>query len=130
MKMWQAFKQWLTLSCVWFTVIALFFILLNLAGDSQSGVNTLQYFRIFPTALCIALVSCLKKWDRMPRWAGILLHYAGTVLAVFLFLFLPVSTSQASTKLLMFVLLTLVYWAIFGLYLLISSRVRKLFEED
>ena len=66
----------------------------------------------------------------MPRWAGILLHYAGTVLAVFLFLFLPVSTSQASTKLLMFVLLTLVYWAIFGLYLLISSRVRKLFEED
>ena len=66
----------------------------------------------------------------MPRWAGILSHYAVTVLAVLLFLFLPVSTSQASTKLLMFVLLSLIYWAIVGLYVLIVSRVRRLMEED
>ena len=53
------------------------------------------------------------------------------VLAVFLFLYLPVSVAaEAVTKLLMFVLLSIVFWIVFGLIMLIFTRIRRLMAED
>ena len=131
MKFWQIFKTWLRRACVYFTVIALLLIFSNLLmSKGGTTISTMQFLRILPVGLCMSAAGMLYQWEKMPRWAGILSHYLLTVLSVFLCLYLPVSSSQAASKLLMLVLLSVIYWVIIGLILLITSRIRKLMEED
>ncbi|MBQ7346603.1 MAG: hypothetical protein IJW55_01465 [Clostridia bacterium] len=131
MKTWQNIKNWLCGGCVYFTAIALILILVNLMIDGSAGIAAARFLLIFPCGLCMSFGGMLWKVRALPRWIRILLLYIIDVLAVFLLLYLPTSASaQAATQLLMFVLFSVVYWIVFGLIMLISSRIRKLMEED
>ena len=72
----------------------------------------------------------LRGADRVPNVVRVLLHYIIDTLAVFVFLYLPVSVDQAATRLLMLLLISLVYWLVVGTIALIKARVRKLMEEE
>ena len=134
MKTWQTVKKWLSNGCVYFTAIARLFILLKLitAGtDNAGGIKTISFLLMFPCGLCLSAAGMLTHMRSIPRWARTLLHYFITVLAIFLFLWLPSSSAASgSTLMLMLVLFTVLYWIFFGLIKLIKSRVRKLMEED
>ena len=132
MKTWQTLKRWLNGGCVYFTVISLFFLLLNLATPEKS-ITPVSFLRIVPAALTISLGGLLLKWQVIPRWARCLAHYALLMLAFFLFLWMPfVKTVYArpSTTLIVIVILSVVYWLIFLLVHLIGARIRRLMEED
>lgn len=130
MKTWQTLKRWLNGGCVYFTVISLFFLLLNLATPEKS-ITPVSFLRIVPAALTISLGGLLLKWQVIPRWARCLAHYALLMLAFFLFLWIPLNPiASPSTTLIVIVVLSVVYWLIFLLVHLIGARIRRLMEED
>lgn len=134
MKPLQTLKRWLNGGCVYFTVIALFFLLLNLAtleSENLKSISPISFLRIVPAALTISAAGLMLKWQVLPRWARSLSHYALVILAFFLFLWRPLNPiASTSTTLIVIVILTAIYWLVFLLVHLIGARIRRLMEED
>ena len=132
MNFWKNFKNWFSISCVCFTLITMFMLLTALLGNQdEKVVNASQVLRTFPCSLCLGAAWCIWRVQKIARYIRILSHYLIHVLAIFLLLYLPVSLSgQAGARLLMLVLLSAIYWIIFGLYALIRSRIRVLTAKD
>lgn len=130
----KTFLKWLTQGCVYFTVLSLLIILVNLLmteGAASKGISPVAFLLFFPCGLCMSAGGLLLHSNTIPRWGRYLLHYVISVLAIFLMLYLPVSTnSNPMNKLLMFILLSVVYWALFGIVMLIYTRVRRLLAEE
>lgn len=130
----KTFLKWLTQGCVYFTVLSLLIILVNLLmteGAASKGISPVAFLLFFPCGLCMSAGGLLLRKNTIPRWGRYLLHYVISVLAVFLMLYLPVSTSSnPMNKLLMFILLSVVYWVLFGVVMLIYTRVRRLLTEE
>ncbi len=130
----KTFLKWLTQGCVYFTVLSLLIILVNLLLTEDAAAKSISpsaFLLFFPCGLCMSAGELLLRVGSLPRWSRYLLHYIISVLAVFLMLYLPVSThANAMSKLLMFILLSVVYWALFGVVMLIYTRVRKLLTEE
>jgi len=130
MKTLQAIKNWFCGGCVYFTAITLILLLLNLPSSTSAGIAVTRVLLIFPCGLLLSLGWTFWK-SGLPRWGRALLLYIIDVLAVYLLLYLPFSaTGEAAAQLLMFVLLSIVFWIIFGLVALVTLRVRRLMEED
>jgi hypothetical protein len=133
MKKWNILKSWLCGGCVYFTVLALVITLANLmlGGGQSFGIRATSFLLLFPAGLCMSVGGMLLRTQKLPRWSRYLLHYFITVLSIYLFLYLPSGVSAKPVNLmLMFVLLSVLYWVLFGLIMLIVSRVRKLMEEE
>ena len=133
MHFWNEFKKWLTLGCVYYTVVSVVLILIALlSGDTASTWNIpVNFWQIFPASLSFAFAQNLLTSPRIARWKRYLLHYIICLLAVLFFFFLSSNaTPQAVYTLLLLVFLTIAYWAVFGLALLIRSRIRRLLQED
>ncbi len=134
MKTWQLFKKWVSGGCIYFTVISMVIILINLlasGADSMDRIYTVSFLLMFPCGLCLSAAEMLLRANTVPRWIRLLSHYVITLLSVTLFLFLPSSSGVSSTTvMILLALLTLLYWVLFGLILLIRGRVKKLMEED
>ena len=125
----KIFKQWLTIGCIIFTVLAVAIILLNMAMGvtTQSTVNLILFL---PCAFALSAAEVLFRSERLPRWIRMLSHYLIYTLSCFLLLYLPRASKQPMINVAIFVFFSLIYWAVFGLIVLIRSRVRKLLEED
>ena len=134
MKSWKLFQKWLVGGCVYFTALSLLIILTNLLmteGVATKGISPVSFLLFFPCGLCMSAGGMLLRVESIPRWGRYLLHYIICVLAIFLMFYLPVSThSNAMTKLLMFITLSVVYGVLFGAVMLVYTRVRKLLAED
>ncbi len=134
MTVWQAIKNWLRGGCVYFTVIALFFILLNFVTGNVNDIgriNTVLFLLMFPCGLCLSFAEILLKSKKISRWARFLLHYLITFLSFYLLMILPSNAKfSGSSLLVLFVLLTVLYWIVFGLCALTLHRVRRLLSED
>ncbi len=130
----KTFLKWLTQGCVYFTVLSLLILFANLLvtdGISSKGISPVAFLLFFPCGLCMSAGELLLRNKALPRWGRFLLHYGISVLAVFLMLYLPVSTNNdPMNKLLMFILLSVVYWVLFGVVMLIYTRVRRLLTEE
>ena len=127
-------KTWIAHACVYYTAFTLMLILVKLLIDGVGGagvINTVAFLLLFPCALAFAFAGELLKSSVLPRWSRILLHYLIAMLSVFFFLWLPSNTSASPvTILLLLVLLSVLYWIVFGLIVLIRGRVKRLMEED
>lgn len=127
-------KAWIASACVYYTAFTLMLILVKLLMDGFSGagvINTVMFLLLFPCALAFAAAGELLKSSTLPRWSRILLHYLIATLSVFFFMWLPSSSSASPASVfLMLVLLSVLYWIVFGLVALIRSRVKRLLEED
>jgi len=134
MKSWKLFQKWLVDGCVYFTALSLLIILINLLATDNAtakSISPVSFLLFFPCGLCMSVGGMLLRVGSIPRWGRYLLHYIICVLAIFLMFYLPVSTqSDAMTKLVMFITLSVVYWVLFGAVMLVYTRVRKLLAED
>jgi hypothetical protein len=133
MSTWKTIKKWLADGCVYYTLVSIVLILLGMISAASEARWTIptNFWQILPASLSFALAGNLLSSNKLARWKRILLHYIIYMAAIFVFFFLPSDARpQPITILLMWVLLTVLYWVIFGLVLLIRSCVRRLMEED
>lgn len=135
MKSFRTFLSWIRGGCVYFTLISLVMILLNIAlSDSDvasRGINLEAFLLFFPCGLGISAGSLLRKTEKLPGWASALAHYLCTVLSIFLFVWIPINpAARASTVLIMLVAFSAVYWILFLLVHLTRRRILALWEDD
>lgn len=132
MKLWQNIKALLCKGCIYFTLISLFFLFIILfSDDGSANISAKSFLLIFPGGLLLAIGEQLLKNQKLSRALRFPLHYLITVLAIFLFLILPSNALvSASTRFLVLVFLSALYWLCFGLIALIKGCIRRLMEED
>ena len=133
MKTFSKIKQWLVGGCVWYAVISLIFLIIDIALSNTKAthvISSTSFLLIFPFGLSMSGAGMLYR-SKLPRWSRILSHYIISVVSFLLFMLLPAgSTSSGVYVLLMLVLLTVIYWILFALVHIFSARWKRVIEED
>jgi hypothetical protein len=133
MKTFSKIKQWLVGGCVWYAVISLIFLIIDIALSNTKAthvISSTSFLLIFPFGLSMSGAGMLYR-SKLPRWSRILSHYVISVVSFLLFMLLPAgSTSSGVYVLLMLVLLTVIYWILFALVHIFSARWKRVIEED
>lgn len=133
MKTFTNIKQWLVGGCVWYAIISLIFLIIDLALSNTNAthvISSTSFLLIFPFGLSMSGAGMLYR-SKLPRWSRILLHYIISIVSFLLFMLLPAgSLSSGVYVLLMLVLLTVIYWILFALVHIFSARWKRVVEED
>ena len=132
MKTFAKIKQWFTGGCVWYAIVSVIFLIIDLAlsKDATHVISSTSFLLIFPFGLAMSWAGMIYK-SKLPRWSRILLHYVISVVSFLLFMLLPAgSLSSGVYVLLMLVLLTVIYWILFALVHIFTARWRRVVEED
>ena len=133
MKTFSKIKQWLVGGCVWYAVISLIFLIIDIALSNTKAthvISSTSFLLIFPFGLSMSGAGMLYR-SKLPRWSRILSHYLISVVSFLLFMLLPAgSASSGVYVLLMLVLLTVIYWILFALVHIFSKRWKRVVEED
>jgi hypothetical protein len=133
MKTFSKIKQWLVGGCVWYAIISLIFLIIDIAISNTKAthvISSTSFLLIFPFGLSMSGAGMLYR-SKLPRWSRILSHYVISVVSFLLFMLLPAgSTSSGVYVLLMLVLLTVIYWILFALVHIFSARWKRVIEED
>ena len=129
MKSLRILKTWLIDGCIYFTVIALLLLVISaILGNDADGtsIRVSSFLLILPCGLLISVGTQILRNDRLSRAARYFAHYLLTVLAIFLFLWLP-SNSLATPMagFLMLLLFTVLYWIVFIIVQLIRKRIKR-----
>ena len=91
----------------------------------------MSFLWMFPFGLAMSAAGMLLSNGHLARWVRFLLHHVITLLAIFLFLWLPSNASPTGAEVLVFfALLCVLYWILFGLIAFLYTRIRKLMDED
>lgn len=131
MKLRIFLKKLFTNTCVYFTLVSVVMILLGLLDQSSAsgiGFNTSALLFI-PFAILMALAQellCAKKLSRAARYFG---HFAITLAAI-IALFATKASFTSTNLIILLALLSVLYWLIFGIVVLIRKRVKRIFSED
>jgi threonine/homoserine/homoserine lactone efflux protein len=131
MKLRNFIKRLFTNTCVYFTLVSIAMILLGLLDKSSAsgiGFNTSALLFI-PFGILMALaqeVLCAKKLSRTARFLG---HYVITLAAI-IALFATKASFTATNLIILLAFLSILYWMIFGIVVLIRKRVKRIFSED
>lgn len=132
MKTFAKIKQWFVGGCVWYAIISLIFLIIDLAFSKNAThvISSTSFLLMFPFGLSMSGAGMLYS-SKLPRWSRILSHYLISVIAFLLFMLLPAgSVSSGVYVLLMLVLLTVIYWILFALVHIFSARWKRVVEED
>ncbi len=133
MKTFKKIKQWFTGGCVWYAIISLIFLIIDLVisqKDATHVISSTSFLLIFPFGLAMSGAGMLYK-SKLPRWSRILSHYVISIVSFLLFMLLPAgSTSSGVYVLLMLVLLSVIYWILFALVHIFAARWKRVVEED
>ena len=133
MKTFSKIKQWLVSGCVWYAVISLIFLIIDIALSNTKAthvISSTSFLLIFPFGLSMSGAGMLYR-SKLPRWSRILSHYIISVVSFLLFMLLPAgSASSGVYVLLMLVLLTVIYWILFALVHIFAKRWKRVVEED
>ncbi len=133
MKTFSKIKQWLVGGCVWYAVISLIFLIIDIALSNTKAthvISSTSFLLIFPFGLSMSGAGMLYR-SKLPRWSRILSHYVISVVSFLLFMLLPAgSVSSGVYVLLMLALLTVIYWILFALVHIFSVRWKRVVEED
>ena len=127
----KTLQKWLRGGCVYFTVIALFFTVIDFLSETSGILASERFLLIFPAALTISAAGLILHNESFPRWGRILCHYLLTTLGIFVFLYLPTKeTVQPMMALSMALVFSVVYWILFFFVHVIGGRIRRLMELD
>ncbi len=132
MKTFAKIKQWFTGGCVWYAIVSVIFLIIDLAlsKDATHVISSTSFLLIFPFGLAMSWAGMIYQ-GKLPRWSRILLHYVISVLSFLLFMLLPAgSASTGVYVLLMLVLLTVIYWILFAVVHIFAARWKRVVEED
>ena len=133
MKKTAPLKKWLTDTCAWFTVITLILMLIPLIfnREFQDIPNVGRFLLILPFSMSFSAAWMILKSKAISAGAGRALHYLITLLAFYLFLWLPaMRASRVSTVVVALFLLSILYWFIYLVARLAGKRFRSFREED
>lgn len=115
-------------TCKAYTVAAVILLLLRLA-IAGSFENTLiepaSFLLLLPFSIGVALAIGIYRMDKVSHALRLTVHFLLCVPGAFFLLYLPSSNASPSSGLIAFLLLCLLYWAVMGVYLAVSSRRRK-----
>lgn len=126
MKTMQTIKKWLIDGCILYTVIAIGFLILGLLTDN-TWISIAQFLLILPCALTVSVGLQLFRNQKISKGTRYFSNYAFTVFGFFLFLIIPSGNGKTQmANFLMFILISILYWILFLLYLLVKSRIEKL----
>lgn len=130
MKSW--IKRLFTGTCVWFTVLAVGLMLIRSAMGGFDGaiIDVSRFLLLLPCCLFWAGAGTIYRHTALSGQVRLLAHYLLTILAPFLFLWLPSGTHAGAQNLLAIGLLTVLYALGFGIFLLTRHRFRNIKEED
>ena len=132
MKTFAKIKQWFTGGCVWYAIVSVIFLIIDLAlsKDATHVISSTSFLLICPFGLSMSGAGMIYK-SKLPRWSRILLHYTISVVSFLLFMLLPAgSASTGVYVLLMLVLLTVIYWILFAFVHIFATRWKRVVEED
>lgn len=132
MKTFAKIKQWFTGGCVWYAIVSVIFLIIDLAlsKDATHVISSTSFLLIFPFGLAMSWAGMIYK-SKLPRWSRILLHYVISVVSFLLFMLLPAgSASSGVYVLLMLVLLTVIYWILFAIVHIFAARWKRVVEEE
>ena len=132
MKTFAKIKQWFTGGCVWYAIVSVIFLIIDLAlsKDATHVISSTSFLLIFPFGLAMSWAGMIYK-SKLPRWSRILLHYVISVVSFLLFMLLPAgSASTGVYVLLMLVLLTVIYWILFAIVHIFAARWKRVVEVD
>ena len=133
MKTFAKIKQWLTGGCIWYAIISLVFLMIDLIISERNAthvVSATSFLMMFPFGLAMSGAGMLYK-SNLPRWSRILSHYLISIISFLLFMLLPAgSLSSGVYVLLMLVLLTVIYWILFAIVHIFQVRWKRVLEED
>ena len=133
MKTFSKIKQWFTGGCVWYAIISLIFLIIDVALSNTKAthvISSTSFLLIFPFGLAMSGAGMLYR-SKLPRWSRILSHYVISIVSFLLFMLLPAgSTSSGVYVLLMLVLLTVIYWILFAIVHIFQARWKRVMEED
>lgn len=132
MKTFAKIKQWFTGGCVWYAIVSVIFLIIDLAlsKDATHVISSTSFLLIFPFGLAMSWAGMIYK-SKLPRWSRILLHYVISVVSFLLFMLLPAgSASTGVYVLLMLVLLTVIYWILFAIVHIFAARWKRVVEEE
>ncbi len=122
-------KNWLIDGCIYYTVISVVFLIISLILGNDASKTVLRetsFLLMLPCGLVISIGTQILRTETIARWARVLSHYLFTVLALFLFIWLPTdSPATPMAGFLMLVLLSVVYWVIHLITVLVRNRRRK-----
>ena len=132
MNTFNKIKQWLVGGCVWYAIISLVFLIIDLALSKNAThvISSTSFLLIFPFGLSMSCAGMIYK-GKLPRWSRILSHYLISIISFLLFMLLPAgSVSSGVYVLLMLVLLTVIYWILFAIVHIFQVRWKRVMEED
>lgn len=126
MKALQTIKKWLIDGCVLYTVIAIGFLILGFLTDN-TWITIVQFLLVLPCALTVSAGLQIFRNLKFSKGTRYFSNYAFTTFGFFLFLIIPSGSGKTQmANFLMFILISILYWILFLLYLLIKSRIQKL----
>ncbi len=128
----QLIKRIFSGTCLWFTLLAVGLMLIRLIADGNGDgiIEIPRFLLLLPCGLFLAAAGTVYRHTALAAWVRLLFHYLLSMLAFFLFLWLPAGGHTAVKNLLAIVFFSLIYVAVFAVVLLTRKRIRGIREED
>ena len=130
----ELFKKILLYACVYYTVTTflLIFLFWLISNDITRAMHPVALMLILPFSITFSLANTVFRSEKLARWQRVLLHYALTMAGVWLFLFLPnkAQGQSAGGAALLFLVLSLIYALIMGIFLYFKARVDRISREE
>lgn len=131
MSFFQFVKKWIRNGLLWYAVLSLAILTAGVAVNSGNSIlYAKSYLLLLPFGLCMSAADLLFKDTKISRWLCAFLHFAITLVAFLLFIFLPNATNKQPVKILGAVLIAaIVYWLLFLFVHIFKRSTKKLFED-
>ena len=121
-------------ACIYYTITTflLIFLFWLVSDDITRAMHPTALMLVLPFSLLFAAANCMFREAKFGLWAKVLLHYAITMLALMLCLYLPnkAADARASGALALLLVFTVIYFIIMGVVLYLRARVFHIEREE
>ena len=120
-------KKILTHSCIYFSFIMLFYIIIQAivnVGDDTLYLDAVRSILFFVFSLLLAIANIIYCKVKIPGYARLIIHYLICIFAAYCCFFV-ILDMRASQVLVGIALLSAVWAMIMGIWAAVSSRYRK-----
>lgn len=125
-------KKWLSHTCVYFTIVTLFYMIIQAIVNVNDDALLLDAGRtalFFVFSLLVALANTVLTVDRLMLALRVAIHFLTVMFAFYACMLLPLSL-PASSVFVGLILAAIVYAVVMGLVALFRSRYKKLSKVD
>lgn len=121
-------------ACVYYTITTflLIFLFWLISNDITRAMHPVALMLVLPFSLGLSAANKLFQYEKMGLWARVMLHYSITMASIWCFLFLPNKApgQSAAGALILYLILTLLYAVIIGVFLYFKGRIKRITREE